>query len=423
MLFLSINGWINGLSSLFIIILGWSLGIHFILSSRRQKSKLLRYFGFLMVFYSNTYISYVTDFFSLLLTDKNPWGLWTYTIFSEVDLLTCLTTWMWVSPMIYVAALIGAEFTFPQKKNYIKIMFLITVILYEIFLFLDYGNNLTEIPEVNPGDLADAWFTFGSPIFIIGIIWGVLLFMFNGVGIILRSLQAKGLIRKKLLIIAFGFILLILIISVFEGLTTPGPFLILNRSLMIFSWVLLYYGIKPQKEKRREKKAPSKEVAKFASYMLGKPKAIDDVENVNASNVELEKKLLVFMSYATKDVDTFKIHDIAKRLMEFSEIENVLYWEEYMEDNIFEYMDENLDKCDAMILFCSEHARDSIPVKKEWTAAEALSKPIIPVFYNPHHIPALLSSRLGIQFDFYDLERNVQELRSLILKKVGGLTE
>ena len=146
-------------------------------------------------------------------------------------------------------------------------------------------------------------------------------------------------------------------------------------------------------------------------------------EEITASDVALKEKLLVFMSYATKDVDTFKIHDIAKKLTEFPEIDNVLYWEEYMEDNIFEYMDENLDKCDAMILFCSEHARDSVPVKKEWTAAEALGKPIIPVFYNPHHIPALLSSRLGVQFDFYDMERNVQELRNLILKKVGGLTE
>jgi hypothetical protein len=146
-------------------------------------------------------------------------------------------------------------------------------------------------------------------------------------------------------------------------------------------------------------------------------------EEITASDVALKEKLLVFMSYATKDVDTFKIHDIAKKLTEFPEIENVLYWEEYMEDNIFEYMDENLGKCDMMILFCSEKALESVPVKKEWTAAEALGKPIIPVFYNPPHIPALLSSRLGVQFDFYDMERNVQDLRNLILKKIGGLTE
>jgi len=35
----------------------------------------------------------------------------------------------------------------------------------------------------------------------------------------------------------------------------------------------------------------------------------------------------------------------------------------------------------------------------------------------------MLSSRLGVQFDFYDMERNVQDLHSLILKKLGGLTE
>ena len=156
---------------------------------------------------------------------------------------------------------------------------------------------------------------------------------------------------------------------------------------------------------------------------MRKPNAIDYSEEITASDEALKEKLLVFISYATKDVDTFKVHDIAKKLTEFSEIENVLYWEEHMKDNIFEYMDENLDKCDAMILFCSEHARDSVPVKKEWTAAEALGKPIIPVFYNTHHIAALLSSRLGIQFDFYDMEQNIQDLQNLILKKVRGLTE
>ena len=62
------------------------------------------------------------------------------------------------------------------------------------------------------------------------------------------------------------------------------------------------------------------------------------------------------------------------------------------------------------------------------TLSRFFSKPsvlfiIIPVFYNPNHIPALLSSRLGVEFDFYDMERNVQELYNLILKKVGGLTE
>ncbi len=80
-------------------------------------------------------------------------------------------------------------------------------------------------------------------------------------------------------------------------------------------------------------------------------------------------------------------------------------------------------KGDVMILFCSKRALNSIPVKKEWTAADALGKPIIPIFVDPAYIPPLLSSRLGLEYDFYDMERNIRDLRNLILKKVGGIAE
>jgi hypothetical protein len=109
----------------------------------------------------------------------------------------------------------------------------------------------------------------------------------------------------------------------------------------------------------------SEEVIKLASYMGGKAIAENIDSNLSVVSENLEKKLLLFVSYATKDVDTFKVHEIASKLIKFPEIENVLYWEEHLEDNIFEYMDENLEKCDAMILFCSEYAKNSAPVKKE----------------------------------------------------------
>ena len=47
-----------------------------------------------------------------------------------------------------------------------------------------------------------------------------------------------------------------------------------------------------------------------------------------------QKHYLVFVSYATKDADVFKISEIAKILSEFPEIKNVLYWQEHMHDNI-----------------------------------------------------------------------------------------
>lgn len=80
---------------------------------------------------------------------------------------------------------------------------------------------------------------------------------------------------------------------------------------------------------------------------------------------EPRKNLLVFISYATKDADLFKIEEIAKTLKSYEEIKEVLYWQEYRKENIIKYMSENLGMCDVLILFCSPNAINSVPVEKE----------------------------------------------------------
>ena len=116
-------------------------------------------------------------------------------------------------------------------------------------------------------------------------------------------------------------------------------------------------------------------------------------------------------------MDSFKISEISNLLIKYPEIKKALFWEEHMKDNIIKFMNDNLGKCHVIVLFCSENALYSTPVEKEWTAADALGIPIIPVFFDTTHIPPILQSRLGIEFDFYDMEKNVQNIYNLILKK------
>ncbi len=130
-----------------------------------------------------------------------------------------------------------------------------------------------------------------------------------------------------------------------------------------------------------------------------------------------KENILIFMSYATIDAPTFKIAQIAEKLTAYHEIKDVLFWQEHMKDNIIEYMDRNLGKCHAMLLFCSPNAIESIPVKKEWTAAESMNVPIIPVFTSTRYVPPILSSRLGIQFDPFDMEKNINDIYNNIMKK------
>ena len=127
------------------------------------------------------------------------------------------------------------------------------------------------------------------------------------------------------------------------------------------------------------------------------------------------------MSYATIDADTFKIEELAKSLKSYEEIKEVLYWQEHMTDNIIKFMSDNLGKCNVVLLFCSETALNSKPVEEEWTAADMMGKPIVPVFLSPDHIPPLLKSRLGYEFDLVDFEKNVMHIHNLILKKCGSI--
>ncbi|MFX1355906.1 MAG: TIR domain-containing protein [Promethearchaeota archaeon] len=127
--------------------------------------------------------------------------------------------------------------------------------------------------------------------------------------------------------------------------------------------------------------------------------------------------ILIFVSYATKDVDFFRIRSIAEQLTDFEGIDDVLYWQEDMHDNIFKFMNDNLGKCDVVLLFCSKNSLNSIPVEKEWTAADSLGKPIIPIFTKAEDIPPLLSSRLGLEFNSSNLQKTIQNLYDLIIKK------
>jgi len=140
-------------------------------------------------------------------------------------------------------------------------------------------------------------------------------------------------------------------------------------------------------------------------------------ETSSVQRPEKREGMSIFLSYATKDTGLYKIPELARKLEEYKDIGEVLYWQEDMHDSIIEYMNDNLGRCNGMLLFCSPNALNSIPVKKEWMAAEALKKPIIPIFLKPEHIPPLLSDRLGLEFDNFDLQKNVREIHDLFQKK------
>jgi len=145
-------------------------------------------------------------------------------------------------------------------------------------------------------------------------------------------------------------------------------------------------------------------------------------ETVIKISDDLSKKVTIFISYATADSERFEIQTVANLLKNsFVNVKNVLFWEEYMDDDIYVYMNDNLGKADVILIFCSESANKSDAVRTEWMAAHKMKKKLIPIFEDENDIPPLLTTKLGIRFRPDDVKGFVQELHDLIEKKTRNL--
>lgn len=127
---------------------------------------------------------------------------------------------------------------------------------------------------------------------------------------------------------------------------------------------------------------------------------------------------LIFISYATADSEYFQIPRITQILTRYPEIDEILYWESDMHDDIYRYMDTNLKRCKIVLLFCSKNSLYSEAVIMEWSSALKLNKKIIPVFIEPDDIPTLLTTKLGVQFNKSDPYYTIEEIYKMILKKL-----
>lgn len=128
--------------------------------------------------------------------------------------------------------------------------------------------------------------------------------------------------------------------------------------------------------------------------------------------------LIIFISYATPDLNKFKIPYIAHKLEEYPEIDKALFWQEDTGDDIVDYMNDNIPHSDILILFCSEQSLSSDIVKLEWKAALELRKKILPVFEDVTHIPPILRSLLGVEFNDSDIDEIIQNIYETIGRKI-----
>lgn len=395
-------GWFHGIYFIVHVIVSIIIGSFFLYKSKELDISLLKYAGLYIIIGSFGTLPIFIEFPFIIITGTN--------IITEYGWLGVLN-FMWF-PIAFVLQLnIGTELLIPNKKWYIIITFSILGIIFEIFIIFNIMDCLNFMYPPNLGDYFVLSTVSGVP-YIIRRVLLISLLVFNGIGLLIKSFQFKGILKKKFLTMSFIYTYTPLIFFL------PIPLDIwINLTIIsqMFIFYLTYYGLTPQKIKKpKKKKKISEKEVKLVSYLSGKPDITSEKKDFPKDR---KKDILVFLSYATKDADMFRIKEISERLKNYEDVFNVLYWEEHLDDNFIKYMNENLGKCDVLVLFCSKNALNSIPVEKEWTAADALNKPIIPVYMDTRDIPPLLSSRIGMEYDNNNIENNVTKLHSLILRK------
>lgn len=214
------------------MVFGLIFGIFFIYKSKKLEADLLLYAGILVIFTGLFYLGASADFLSVLFTGNN---------LDNRFGLHGILAYMWVAPAVIVAMNIGAEIMFPEKKKIIIIIYAVLGIIFELFLFLDTNNAFTF--ALNE-DVIDSSFNRTHPTFFFIAFFLATVFVFIGIGFLIKSRQASGEIRKKFAYISLGFILFV-ICGALDSLVAPGIFLIIIRIGMIsYAW-LVYLGLKP----------------------------------------------------------------------------------------------------------------------------------------------------------------------------------
>ncbi len=187
-----------------------------------------------MVLSGLLYLGPATDFILVLTTGKNIRPIYWYGILS----------YMWVGASILPSMYVGAELIAPKKKKVILVIYLILGLIFEAFLWLDTSNAFTFTLGTPGEDLIDASYNRNHPTFFFIAFFLLSVFIFLGIGFLVKAKQATGAIRKKFILMSLGYLDFV-ICGMLDSLFAPGIMLFFVRLAMMGSSWLIYIGLKP----------------------------------------------------------------------------------------------------------------------------------------------------------------------------------
>ncbi|MBY8992516.1 MAG: hypothetical protein KGD58_17355 [Candidatus Lokiarchaeota archaeon] len=228
--------WLEGLTASSVISVGIILGLISILKARKLKAKLLTVLGLSIFFIGFLYLGPASDFLMVIITGSNLyseiWGLGIYGILS----------YLWIAPALVLAMYIGGELLIPKRKWILVIFYLVLGIIFEYFLWFHTSETFV-IPPPPSGEIIDSSFVTLYPTFLLMALFILSILIFHGMGFLIKAMKSTGVLRKKFLLLGFGFIIFAFA-GAGDALVDPGILLVIVRLAMITSIILMYLGLK-----------------------------------------------------------------------------------------------------------------------------------------------------------------------------------
>jgi hypothetical protein len=317
-------GVINGLTQSGLLILGCILGVFFIIKSQRTQAKLLLYLGLGTIGVGLWQLAGIIDFATILLTGDNlPIYIDTSNPISPIFwFFTTLFEFMFGVTFLYYVAI---NLVIPKRKYYFLSLFLVVLIIITFFYIFFFESNIVAANPIDGSEINSTSARLLSPIFFLMIVNSLFFLGFNVIGLILRSIQSKGIVKNKFLVLGIGN-LLFLIFFVLYAVSTNEIYKLLMRIGEIGSIVIIYFSLRESPEKP-EKIRPKKEikVEEGIFRLIERPDVITE-EEVSISKerkicLVCKGKVLSF-SFICPECDTFYCENCARAIMD---LENVCW--------------------------------------------------------------------------------------------------
>jgi len=355
-----------------------------------------------MISVSFAWLSVVLDFFLVLFTNSS----------SNIIIYVYLTL-IQLPITILLSQYVAVELLLPSKKKYILSFLGLIGILFLISLFLEPINSVNAVGFPLENFYYKICLNINSLSGIFGVILIIFVFIFSGVGFIYKSFVSQKSIRNNFRYLGLGMIFISLF-GLLESIII-SVFLVLIRIGVIIGLFLTYWGIRPQILKKH---GTYSDDIKAVSYFLHKPKSTDTLGQIEYYRKMLNRSITIFMSFYENDLKLFKIREIKQKLKEFPEINKKIYLTHEMGEDIFEFTQNMIDKFDIMLLFCTKDALNSAEVKNQWISAFENEKIIIPICVKLDLVPESLKQNEILIYDLYDFNKNMLNLRYLILRSI-----